>query len=149
MRYVWSSCTIAILWLTSLQAQTARVVLGPPGVIPLSEPQPPARLVVDEPNRGALQQGRVFIQYRAVNLRFVPVYGQAALAVTPRVGHIHISVDGTTWHWADASGEPLILVGLAPGPHKVEITLADPNHMPLDRRTISFVIPEAAHGADR
>ena len=144
-KYAWNSCLIAALWVTTLNAQTAKDVLGPPGVIPLSEPQPPARLIVNDPIPGPLQQGRVFIQYRAVNLRIVPVYGQKALDVTPRIGHIHVSVDGSGWHWADASGEPLILVNLAPGPHKVEIILADPNHMPLDRKVISFVVPEQTH----
>lgn len=147
MKCVWTSCLLAALGVASLQAQTASEVLGPPGVVPLSEPQPPPRLIVDQPIPDPLRQGHVFIQYRAVNLRIVPVYGQAALAVTPRVGHIHVSVDGAGWHWADASGEPLILVGLAPGPHTVEITLADPNHMPLDHRTISFVVPEQTRAA--
>jgi hypothetical protein len=39
-------------------------------------------------------------------------------------------------------GEPLILVGLPAGPHKVEIILANANHDPLDRATVEFVVPE-------
>ncbi len=83
----------------------------------------------------------VFIQYRAVNLRIVPVFGPMALEVSPRVGHIHVVVDDAPWHWADASGEPLIIVGLPPGPHKVEVILANANHQPLDHATVSFTIP--------
>jgi hypothetical protein len=37
------------------------------------------------------------------------------LEVTPRIGHLHIVVDDAPWHWADASGEPLILNGFPRG----------------------------------
>lgn len=125
---------------------SAADVLGPAGVVPLATPQPPARLVVDPPLPGPLAQGRVFIQYRAENLRIQPVFGPAALAVTPRIGHVHVTVDDAPWHWADASGEPIILVGLTPGSHSVQITLADANHRPLDSATIRFVVPAAPAG---
>jgi hypothetical protein len=110
-------------------------------VVPLTAPQPPAKLIVDPPIPEALAKGQVFIQYRAENLRIEPVFGPEALKVTPRIGHIHVVVDGAPWHWADASGEPVILVGLPSGPHKVEIILADANHHPLDRVTTNFVVP--------
>jgi hypothetical protein len=122
-------------------APSAADVLGPPGVVPLTAPQPPAKLIVDPPIPEALAKGQVFIQYRAENLRIEPVFGPEALKVTPRIGHIHVVVDGAPWHWADASGEPVILVGLPPGPHKVEIILADANHHPLDRVTTNFMVP--------
>jgi hypothetical protein len=124
-------------------AQTAAAVLGPPGVVPLTAPQPPARLIVDQPLPGPLAQGRVFIQYRAENLRIEPVFGPAALAVSPRIGHLHVTVDGAPWHWADASGEPIILVGLLAGSHSVELILANANHQPIDRKTVTFVVPQA------
>jgi hypothetical protein len=128
----------------SLPNLSAAEVLGPAGVVPLTTPQPPARLVVDPPLPGPLALGRVFIQYRAENLRIEPVFGPAALAVTPRIGHVHVTVDDAPWHWADASGEPIILVGLTPGSHSVQITLADANHRPLDSATIRFVVPAVA-----
>ena len=127
---------------TAVSAQTAADVLGPAGVVPLTAPQPPARIIVDPPLPGPLAAGMVFIQYRAENLRIVPVFGPAALAVSPRIGHVHVVVDGAPWHWADASGEPLIIVGLSPGPHTVEVILANANHQPLDRATVAFTVPE-------
>jgi len=45
----------------------------------------------------SLAQGRVVIQYRAENLRIVPVFGPAALNVLPRIGHIHVTVDDAPW----------------------------------------------------
>jgi hypothetical protein len=131
-----------VLPVSAAMAQTAREVLGPAAVVPLTEDQPPAKLIVDPPLPDSLAQGRVFIQYRAENLRIVPVFGPNALDVSPRIGHIHVTVDDAPWHWADASGDPLILIGLPPGPHKVTITLANANHQPLDRAVVSFVIPE-------
>jgi hypothetical protein len=132
----------ALLSAPMVMAQTAGEVLGPAGVVPLTTPQPPAKIIVDPPLPGPLAQGKVFIQYRAENLRIVPVFGPNALDVTPRIGHIHVAVDGTPWHWADASGDPLILVGLPAGPHRVEIILANANHQPLDRAVVDFVVPD-------
>jgi Family of unknown function (DUF6130) len=127
---------------TTEVTQTAADVLGPVALVPLTAPQPPARLIVDPPLPGSLSESRVYIQYRAVNLRILPVFGPKALEVSPRIGHIHVVVDEAPWHWADASGEGLIIVGLPPGPHKVEITLANANHQPLDRATVSFTLPQ-------
>jgi hypothetical protein len=127
---------------SAARAQTAKDFLGPAGVVPLTEQQPPAKIIVDPPLAEPLSRGYVFIQYRAENLRIVPVFGPNALDLSPRIGHIHVIVDDAPWHWADASGEPLILVGFPAGPHKVEIILANANHQPLDRATVEFVVPE-------
>jgi Family of unknown function (DUF6130) len=101
----------------------------------------PAKLIVDPPLPEPLSQGRVFIQYRTENLRVLPVFGKGALDVSPRVGHIHITVDEAPWHFVDASGETIILVGLEPGPHKVLIELADPTHKVITSETVEFVLP--------
>jgi hypothetical protein len=97
--------------------------------------EPPARLIVDPPLPEPLAAGRVFIQYRTENLRVVPVFGTGALNVSPRIGHIHITVDDASWHFVDASGQTIILVGLPPGPHKVLVELADPSHKVITSQT--------------
>ncbi len=127
---------------TTASAQTARDLDGPPALVPLDS-QPPARLIVDAPQADVLKLGVVVIQYHAENIRIVPVYGPNAVPVTPRIGHLHVTVDGAAWHWADASDQPIILVGLPAGPHKVELVLADPSHKPLDSHTVEFVVPDA------
>ncbi|WP_221176160.1 DUF6130 family protein [Massilia aurea] len=104
------------------------------------------RLIVDQPLPGPLAKGQVFIGYRTENIRIVPVYNKGALDVSPRIGHLHVTVDGTPWHWADASNEPIILVGLPPGPHKVLIELADPTHMVIASKAVEFVVPAVAGG---
>jgi hypothetical protein len=122
-------------------AQTAKDFRGPPGVVPLAREEPPAKIVIDPPVAEWLATGMVVIQYRAENLRIVQVFGPKALDVSPRIGHVHVTVDDAPWHWADASGEPLIITRLPAGPHKVLIELVNANHQTLDQGVVSFVIP--------
>jgi hypothetical protein len=121
--------------------QSAKDVRGPSPLLAI-ENEAPARLIVDPPLPEPLALGRVFIQYRTENLRVVPVFGKGALEVSPRIGHIHITVDDTPWHFVDASGETIIVVGLEPGPHKVLIELADPTHEVIASETVEFTLPD-------
>ncbi|MEH0884167.1 DUF6130 family protein [Enterobacter sp. UNJFSC 003] len=127
-----------------LDGLSAADVNGPAAVAPLDRPQSPAMLIVDPPLAGPLSKGAVFIQYRAENLRIEPVFGPEALKVTPRIGHLHVIVDDAPWHWADASGEPIVLVGLPAGKHKVTLILADPTHKPIVHQTVEFTVPPHA-----
>ena len=120
---------------------TAREMLGAASVEPLKSEEPPAKIIIDPPLPEALSTGRVVIQYYAENLRIVDVFGEAALAVSPRIGHVHITVDDASWRWVDASGQSIILNGFAPGPHKVRIQLVDANHHPIDEGTVEFIVP--------
>jgi hypothetical protein len=131
----------AVLCASTAMAQTARDIRGPAAVVPLAT-EPAPRIVIDPPLADWLAQGRVVIQYRAENLRIVPVFGPNALDVSPRIGHIHVTVDDTPWRWADASGEPLIINCLLPGPHKVLIELVNANHQTLEKGVVTFVIPD-------
>jgi len=103
--------------------------------------QEAARLVVGPPLAEELARGLVVIPYRTDNLHIVAVFGAAGLSVVPRIGHLHITVDDSVWHWVDASGDPLIIQGLPPGPHRVLIELADPTHHVIDAQTVNLVIP--------
>ena len=126
-------------------AQSARDIRGPSPLLAI-ENEPPPRLIVDAPLPGPLAAGRVFIQYRAENMRILPVFGAGALDVSPRIGHVHITVDGAPWHFVDASGDTIILVGLAPGAHEVLVELADPTHRVVTRQRVRFVVPAPAPG---
>lgn len=126
-------------------AQTARDIRGPAPVLAIAN-EPPPKLIVDPPLPEPLKLGRVVIQYRTENLRIVPVFGAGALDVSPRIGHIHVHVDHAAWRWADASGEPLIINGLTPGPHSVTIDLVNPIHKTIETQDVNFVIPEVGEG---
>jgi len=148
LRRLSAPVLIACLAGAPAAGQTAREVRGAAAVEPL-ENEPPAKIVIDPPLAESLAHGRVVIQYRTENLHIVPVFGAAALGVSPRIGHIHVNVDDASWVWADASGEPVILNGLAPGPHKVRIQLQTANHSLLDQGMVTFTVPEAASAAEQ
>ena len=136
------SVAAIVLCATTAVAQSAKDKCRPAPVIPLAS-EPPAKIVIDPPLAEPLaSRGVAIIQYCTQNLHLVPVFGPNALAVSPRVGHIHVRVDGASWVWADASGQPIILMGLPPGPHKVLIELEDANHHTLDESLVTFVVPE-------
>src|SRR5207247_1720530 len=105
--------------------------------------EPPAKIIIDPPLADPLSRGRVVIQYRTEHLHIVPVFGPAALAVSPRVGHIHVTVDRASWVWADTSGEPVVLNGLPPGPHTIRLQLETANHQQLDEGAVTFTVPTA------
>ncbi|TRC75526.1 hypothetical protein FJV83_08695 [Mesorhizobium sp. WSM4307] len=132
--------TAAGMIATGASAQTAKDIVGPSPLVAI-ENEPAPKLIVDPPLAEPLSHGLVFIQYRTENLRVVPVFGKGALDVSPRIGHVHITVDDAPWHFVDASGETIIVVGLKPGPHRVLIELADPTHHVIDSQTVSFDIP--------
>jgi hypothetical protein len=126
----------------SASAQTAKDVKGSTPLVAIPNEAPP-KLIVDPPIPEQLALGRVFIQYRTENLRILPVYGKAALEVSPRVGHLHYYVDDQSWPIVDSSGETVVLVGLPPGPHKVRLELADTIHRSIAgaSKTVEFTVP--------
>lgn len=121
-------------------AQTAPPTDRPPALLPLaSEPAP--KLIAYPPNADALARGVVIIQHRTENFRVLPVFGKTAVEVTPRLGHMHVTVEGWGGTWAHTSGDPIILVGLKPGPHKIILELADPSHKILSSTIVTVTVP--------
>ncbi|MFL6664509.1 MAG: DUF6130 family protein [Rhizobacter sp.] len=105
-----------------------------------SEPAP--TLTVLPPLAEPLARGVVYIPYRLENLRIVPVGGAAARDISPRVGHLHITLDDLPWQWADYGGSnTVILVGLSRGGHKLRIEAVDPEGRPFVARTTTFNVP--------
>jgi hypothetical protein len=139
-----------VLYLSAMNTyrSSAKDIRGTSPLIAIDN-EPPAKLIVDPPLPEPLTQGRVFIQYRTENLRVLPVFGKGALEVSPRIGHIHITVDDLPWHFVDASGETIILVGLKPGSHQLLIELADPTHQVITSETVTFVLPDPQPGENR
>jgi hypothetical protein len=129
---------------TSAFAQSAREILGGSPYVAI-ENEPAPKLVVDPPLAEGLAQGVFWAQYRVENLRIVPVFGAGAVDVSPRIGHLHITVDDLPWWWADASDNNTVdIAGLPPGEHKVKIELVDANHnvFPGQVVTLNFTVPK-------
>jgi hypothetical protein len=126
----------------SASAQTARDVKGATPLVAIQD-EAPVKLIVDPPIPEQLALGRVFIQYRTENLRVLPLFGKAALSVSPRVGHLHYYLDQQSWPTVDTSGETVVFVGLPPGPHQVRLELADATHKPIAgaSKVVEFIVP--------
>ena len=128
---------------TTTHAQDHAQRCQPSQVIPLAGPEPAPKIVIDRPLAEPLAtRGVAVIPYCAEHMRFAPMFGAGALTISPRVGHVHVTVDATPWHWADASGNPVILQALPPGPHSVRIDLVNANHQVVDTGTITFTVPQ-------
>jgi Family of unknown function (DUF6130) len=116
------------------------------GVTPYIEikNEPAPKLIVDPPLPEGLALGVVWIQYRVENMRIVPVFGESSTKVSPRIGHLHLTVDDLSWWWADASDNNTIdIAGLPAGQHKVRIELVNANHqiVPGQTKTLTFNLP--------
>ena len=110
-------------------------------VVPIDN-EPTPTLIVEPPLPGPLAQGVAFIPYRVENLRILPVAGAAARSVSPRVGHLHITVDDLPWLWADfGQSNTIVLAGMPRGQHKVLIEVVDPEGNVFTRQTVTFYSP--------
>ena len=133
----------------AIAAQSAKAVRGASPYIELKN-EPAAKLIVDPPLPDLLDQGIVWVQYRAENVHIVPVFGKGALNASPRVGHLHVHFDDLPWLWADASDINTIdLAGVPPGPHKLTIDLVDANHnvFPGQSKTVTFTVGKGGSGS--
>jgi hypothetical protein len=114
-------------------------------VVPI-DTEPAPRLTVEAPLAGPLARGVVYIPYRVENLRILPLGGEVAVKVSPRVGHLHVTVDDIGWQWADyGQSNTIILVGMPRGEHTVRIEVVDPEGKVYTAQRVSFTSP----GPDR
>jgi hypothetical protein len=144
---------------TTLLAATAAVLIALPAATRAELPASPVsqflavaneaepRLHADRPIAEPLMRGVAVIPYRAENLRILPIFGAGANDVSPRAGHLHVTVDKLPWHWADAGNTGSIVVaGLPAGEHSVLIEIATPDHRVIAGQTVSFTVPATAGG---
>lgn len=118
---------------------------GAPSLLPVAN-EPAPLLTVEAPLPGPLARGAVLVPYRVENLRILPVLGEAANDVSPRVGHLHVSVDNLPWRWAEFDNVGTIVVtGLPKGEHKLLIELASPEHHVYVGKTVAFTVPAVAN----
>jgi hypothetical protein len=71
----------------------------------------------------------------------LPVLGADALELSPRVGHLHVTLNDLPWHWADFGGTNTIVVApLPPGQHKLLVEVADPEHRVITAPSVTFTV---------
>jgi len=109
------------------------------------ENEPAPKLTLNAPLAEPLSRGVALIEYRLENFRVVSVFGADATKVSPRVGHLHVTVDDLPWHWADTNtNNTIVVAGLPAGQHKILIELADPDHQVYTGQTVTFTVPKPA-----
>ncbi len=109
--------------------------------LPAVDNEPAAQLIVSAPIPRLLNRGIVVVPLHAENMKIVPVYGDPALKIMPRIGHYHVVVDNAPWHWVHASDEPIVIQGLAKGEHHLRIELSEPNHNVIAFKDLDITIP--------
>jgi hypothetical protein len=144
LRHRLAALATGVMLATNALAQAAREMPSTSPLIAI-ENEPAPRLIVDPPLPGPLARGAVLIPYRVENFRILPVLGAGAVSVSPRIGHLHVTVDDLPWRWGEFSDTPtIVVVGLPPGPHKVLMELADPEHHVFTGETVTFTVPGPA-----
>lgn len=142
---VFAAAALAAVQMTAV-AQTAPDTIRPPAVLPL-EAEPAPRIVAYSALPEPLTRGVVIVQFRTENFRVIPVFGKGATQVSPRVGHLHVTVDDGPATWAHTSEDPIIVVGLPPGSHRVRLELADPTHRILAAEVVTVTVPDTRSSA--
>jgi hypothetical protein len=144
---IFAVSVAALAFAPGARAQSVKDIIGATPFETL-ENEPPPKLFIDPPLAEPLSRGAIVLQYRVENFHIVPVVGAAAVNVSPRIGHLHIGLDDLPWHWAEASdNNTIVIVGLPPGPHKVSVDLADPQHRVLTGKIVMVSVPSAASHA--
>jgi hypothetical protein len=142
-----AAIAVGTMLATSAFTQSATKVPGRSPLVAI-ENEPAPRLTVGAPLPEPLARGVALIPYEVENFRILPVLGAAVLDVSPRVGHLHVSLDDLPWRWGDFSNSNTIVVaGLPPGQYKVLIELADPTHRILASQAVTFTVPDATSHA--
>ncbi len=138
---------LAALAMLAAPANSAVAALKASPFIPIKQ-EPAPRLHVDPPLAEPLAaRGTAVIPYRLENFRILPIFGPAASAVSPRAGHLHVTVDNLPWHWADAGNtDTVVVAGLSEGSHNILIELATPEHQVITGQAVHFVVPATKAG---
>ena len=134
----------AALLATSSFAQSASEAPTSSPLVPNKSEAAP-KLILGEPFPEALARGALVVPYRVENLRILPILGPGSSEVSPRVGHLHVSIYDFPWHWADFSenAQTIVVVGLPAGQHKLSVGSAGTNHRVYSTETVTFTIPDA------
>lgn len=103
------------------------------------------RLILSAPRADFLEKGIVYLPFRVENMTLLPIYaeihGEEATKLRPRIGHLHVKVDGNEWSWIHALTDPVYFSTLPPGIHQVSVELADAAHNVIETQAVQLVVP--------
>lgn len=72
---------------------------------------------------------------------YAEIHGEEVVKLKPKIGHLHVMVDGNAWSWIHASTDPIYFSTLPPGVHHLKVELADAAHNVIETQTIRLVVP--------
>lgn len=101
----------------------------------------PPSITIESPASGAQVQGVAIIRFRTENVSIASPFLAPETTPGPLArAHVHVTVDGASWHWVHATTDPVVITPLSPGEHTVTLELAGADHRPLDVRTVRFIV---------
>ena len=142
-----AAVAVSIALTTNALAQNATEVRGASAYVAVQNEAPPKLILDPTPLAVGLARDIVWIKYRAENVRILPVFGAAALKVSPRIGHLHVHIDDVPWGFVeDSDNNTISVAGLPPGQHKMIVEFVDANHHVFAgcaecRQTVTFTVP--------
>lgn len=145
--FAWGMIGVAVVLVVG-SAVVPRVIYPPTAATPsASGPRPvsSATLSFVSPAEGAVVHGEELEVVLA--LAGGRVVDSASTAVTPDVGHIHLSVDGKMVSMTYGTVQVLDLRPYAPGPHVIEAEYVAADHLPFSPRvsaSVDFTVGGAA-----
>ena len=104
-------------------------------------PEPAPTLTLDAPIAALLAKGIVVLPFHTQHVRIMPVYGEPATHIQPRVGHLHITLDHASWHWIQSNDDVIVIHGLSPGLHHIKVELAEADHRVTAAQESDLTIP--------
>lgn len=120
-----------------------------PAIPPTTASATRLRIHVEAPDPGPLRTGVAIIRFRTEHVHIASLFSPGAPAPdsTP-AAHVHVTVDGTSWHWVHSTSDPVVIAPLTAGQHTVTLELAGADHRPLATGSVRFAItaPKVAKG---
>jgi hypothetical protein len=113
------------------------------------------RVTIQSPTTVEVLQGVTIIRFRAEHVTIASPFAGTEVSRGPLpTAHLHVTVDGTAWHWMHTTLDPVVVTPLPAGEHTVALELAGSDHRPLDVQTVRFTVaartaPGTAHGSHR
>jgi hypothetical protein len=112
-------------------------------------------LTIQSPAAGEIVKGVAIIRFQVENVSITSPFAATGTqrGALPAV-HVHVTVDGTPWHWVHSSADPVVVTPLPAGEHTVALELAGADHRPLVARSVRFTVaarpaPAMDHSAHR
>ena len=99
------------------------------------------KIIIDSPIEGQTLQPAAIIKFHTENLIIQSPFGKHAIHAWPEnIGHLYVTVDENPWHWVHSTIDPVVIIGLSPGVHRVTLEIAGPQHKPIASQSVTFTI---------